>query len=210
MEVDTSGEGFTKEANIICGAIMREEKWPLSFRCDGHLISEKMSKSTGNFKTSQQAIEAAQDEYRLSCGLNGMNQDSLADSDYAGNSERFRYKISLDKRDRSDHYSSTYQGNGIVPVERNEPDDMVMNEEIHSSGEEDIDADHEDYDLEHSKHEENEERQRNGIQTHKKKLRSPASTGIMKHATEKSAMSLGENLWVNVDFHTAVSMLQQA
>lgn len=54
------------------------------------------------------------------------------------------------------------QGNGTV--ERNEPDDMVMNDEIHSSGEEDIDADHEDYDLEHSEHEENEEWQRNGNQ----------------------------------------------
>lgn len=56
------------------------------------------------------------------------------------------------------------QGNGKLPDERNEPDDMVMNENIHSSGEEDIDVDHEDYDLEHSEHEENEEWQRNGNQ----------------------------------------------
>uniref|UniRef100_A0A0C9RNJ6 leucine--tRNA ligase n=1 Tax=Wollemia nobilis TaxID=56998 RepID=A0A0C9RNJ6_9CONI len=40
-------------------AIMSEEKWPRSFRCNGHLMlnSEKMSKSTGNFKTLSQAIE---------------------------------------------------------------------------------------------------------------------------------------------------------
>ncbi|KAI4380440.1 hypothetical protein MLD38_006631 [Melastoma candidum] len=40
-------------------AIMRREHWPLGFRCNGHLMlnSEKMSKSTGNFKTLRQAIE---------------------------------------------------------------------------------------------------------------------------------------------------------
>ncbi|KAH9320447.1 hypothetical protein KI387_015086 [Taxus chinensis] len=40
-------------------AILPEEKWPRSFRCNGHLMlnSEKMSKSTGNFKTLRQAIE---------------------------------------------------------------------------------------------------------------------------------------------------------
>ncbi|GLJ54348.1 hypothetical protein SUGI_1166650 [Cryptomeria japonica] len=40
-------------------AILPEEKWPRSFRCNGHLMlnSEKMSKSTGNFRTLRQAIE---------------------------------------------------------------------------------------------------------------------------------------------------------
>jgi len=40
-------------------AIFPKEKWPRSFRCNGHLMlnSEKMSKSTGNFKTLHQAIE---------------------------------------------------------------------------------------------------------------------------------------------------------
>lgn len=40
-------------------AIWREKYWPRGFRCNGHLLlnSEKMSKSTGNFKTLQEAIE---------------------------------------------------------------------------------------------------------------------------------------------------------
>eukprot|EP00252_Welwitschia_mirabilis_P016916 TRINITY_DN37672_c0_g1_i1.p1 TRINITY_DN37672_c0_g1~~TRINITY_DN37672_c0_g1_i1.p1 ORF type:complete len:1138 (+),score=208.54 TRINITY_DN37672_c0_g1_i1:127-3540(+) len=40
-------------------AIFPQHKWPRAFRCNGHLMlnSEKMSKSTGNFKTLRQAIE---------------------------------------------------------------------------------------------------------------------------------------------------------
>jgi leucyl-tRNA synthetase len=36
----------------------QQQYWPLAFRCNGHLLlnAEKMSKSTGNFKTLQQAI----------------------------------------------------------------------------------------------------------------------------------------------------------
>eukprot|EP00976_Prorocentrum_cordatum_P035827 728679-Prorocentrum_minimum.AAC.1 len=36
-----------------------QEHWPRAFRCNGHLLlnKEKMSKSTGNFKTLKQAIE---------------------------------------------------------------------------------------------------------------------------------------------------------
>ena len=39
-------------------AIFPQKHWPLSYRCNGHLTlnGEKMSKSTGNFKTLQQAI----------------------------------------------------------------------------------------------------------------------------------------------------------
>ncbi|WCJ19245.1 Leucine--tRNA ligase cytoplasmic [Euphorbia peplus] len=40
-------------------AIMSKDHWPRGFRCNGHIMlnSEKMSKSTGNFRTLTQAIE---------------------------------------------------------------------------------------------------------------------------------------------------------
>ncbi|XP_010692415.2 leucine--tRNA ligase, cytoplasmic isoform X1 [Beta vulgaris subsp. vulgaris] len=40
-------------------AIMDKHHWPRGFRCNGHILlnSEKMSKSTGNFRTLRQAIE---------------------------------------------------------------------------------------------------------------------------------------------------------
>ncbi|XP_074263080.1 leucine--tRNA ligase, cytoplasmic-like [Silene latifolia] len=40
-------------------AIMEKRHWPQGFRCNGHILlnSEKMSKSTGNFRTLKQAIE---------------------------------------------------------------------------------------------------------------------------------------------------------
>ncbi|XP_078443905.1 ATP binding/leucine-tRNA ligases/aminoacyl-tRNA ligase [Wolffia australiana] len=40
-------------------ALLPEKHWPLGFRCNGHIMlnSEKMSKSTGNFKTLRQSIE---------------------------------------------------------------------------------------------------------------------------------------------------------
>ncbi|XP_074292782.1 leucine--tRNA ligase, cytoplasmic-like isoform X1 [Silene latifolia] len=40
-------------------AIMDKRHWPRGFRCNGHILlnSEKMSKSTGNFRTLRQAIE---------------------------------------------------------------------------------------------------------------------------------------------------------
>ncbi|XP_057990057.1 leucine--tRNA ligase, cytoplasmic isoform X1 [Hevea brasiliensis] len=40
-------------------AIMQKHHWPRGFRCNGHIMlnSEKMSKSTGNFRTIRQAIE---------------------------------------------------------------------------------------------------------------------------------------------------------
>lgn len=42
-------------------AFRLQEKWPLGFRSNGHLMlnSEKMSKSTGNFKTLKQAVGQA-------------------------------------------------------------------------------------------------------------------------------------------------------
>ncbi|XP_031487982.1 leucine--tRNA ligase, cytoplasmic [Nymphaea colorata] len=40
-------------------ALLPKKLWPRSFRCNGHIMlnSEKMSKSTGNFRTLRQAIE---------------------------------------------------------------------------------------------------------------------------------------------------------
>eukprot|EP00262_Sarcandra_glabra_P007379 TRINITY_DN20126_c0_g1_i1.p1 TRINITY_DN20126_c0_g1~~TRINITY_DN20126_c0_g1_i1.p1 ORF type:complete len:1097 (+),score=206.89 TRINITY_DN20126_c0_g1_i1:282-3572(+) len=40
-------------------ALLPDHHWPRGFRCNGHIMlnSEKMSKSTGNFKTLRQAIE---------------------------------------------------------------------------------------------------------------------------------------------------------
>ncbi|MED6185833.1 hypothetical protein PIB30_060799 [Stylosanthes scabra] len=40
-------------------AVMVKHHWPLGFRCNGHIMlnSQKMSKSTGNFRTLRQAIE---------------------------------------------------------------------------------------------------------------------------------------------------------
>ncbi|KAL6228149.1 hypothetical protein ACLB2K_002103 [Fragaria x ananassa] len=40
-------------------AIMSKKHWPRGFRCNGHIMlnAEKMSKSTGNFRTLRQAIE---------------------------------------------------------------------------------------------------------------------------------------------------------
>ncbi|KAI3879279.1 hypothetical protein MKW92_048286 [Papaver armeniacum] len=40
-------------------ALLPQHHWPRGFRCNGHIMlnSEKMSKSTGNFKTLRQAIE---------------------------------------------------------------------------------------------------------------------------------------------------------
>ncbi len=49
-------------------AIWPEEQSPRSFRCNGHLLlnAEKMSKSTGNFKTLEQAVrEYSADAMRL-------------------------------------------------------------------------------------------------------------------------------------------------
>lgn len=39
-------------------AMWPREKWPLAYRCNGHLLldNEKMSKSTGNFKTLQEGV----------------------------------------------------------------------------------------------------------------------------------------------------------
>ncbi|MCL7034125.1 hypothetical protein MKW94_024962 [Papaver nudicaule] len=40
-------------------ALLPEHRWPRGFRCNGHIMlnSEKMSKSTGNFKTLREAIQ---------------------------------------------------------------------------------------------------------------------------------------------------------
>nr|GEW13240.1 leucine--tRNA ligase, cytoplasmic [Tanacetum cinerariifolium] len=86
-------------------AIFPEKHWPLGFKCNGHsmLNCQKVSKLTGNFRTLKQAIDdfstdatrfsladagdalksrfydlqAVRDEYRVFCGLSGMNCDLL-------------------------------------------------------------------------------------------------------------------------------------
>ncbi|GLJ55026.1 hypothetical protein SUGI_1181220 [Cryptomeria japonica] len=57
MVVDSMGISLfmLQEENIICGATLPEEKWPCLFSYNWHPISEKMSKSIGNFKNLRQA-----------------------------------------------------------------------------------------------------------------------------------------------------------
>lgn len=45
-------------------------KWPRSIRCNGHLLlnSEKMSKSTGNFKTLNEVRGPGRGAGRMECG----------------------------------------------------------------------------------------------------------------------------------------------
>jgi len=63
-------------------AIFPKKLWPRSFRCNGHLMlnNEKMSKSTGNFKTLKQAIEEySADAMRISLADAG---DGLDDANF--------------------------------------------------------------------------------------------------------------------------------
>eukprot|EP00241_Pyramimonas_parkeae_P014751 CAMPEP_0114293780 /NCGR_PEP_ID=MMETSP0059-20121206/9775_1 /TAXON_ID=36894 /ORGANISM="Pyramimonas parkeae, Strain CCMP726" /LENGTH=1084 /DNA_ID=CAMNT_0001415513 /DNA_START=16 /DNA_END=3270 /DNA_ORIENTATION=- len=63
-------------------AIFKPDHWPRSFRCNGHLMlnSEKMSKSTGNFKTLKQAIEEySSDAMRMALADAG---DGLEDANF--------------------------------------------------------------------------------------------------------------------------------
>ncbi|KAL4854122.1 Leucine--tRNA ligase [Chlorella vulgaris] len=60
----------------------QEQYWPRSMRCNGHLLlnAEKMSKSTGNFKTLQQAIaEYSSDAMRIALADAG---DALDDANF--------------------------------------------------------------------------------------------------------------------------------
>ncbi|GLJ45518.1 hypothetical protein SUGI_0958330 [Cryptomeria japonica] len=60
-DLRVSGKDFIQNHLTFCIynhiAILPEEKWVCLFRCNWHLIFEKMSKSTGNFKNLRQAIE---------------------------------------------------------------------------------------------------------------------------------------------------------
>eukprot|EP00854_Cymbomonas_tetramitiformis_P006329 gene6329-7584_t len=63
-------------------AIFEEKHWPRGFRCNGHLMlnGEKMSKSTGNFKTLRQAIgEYSSDAMRIALADAG---DGLEDANF--------------------------------------------------------------------------------------------------------------------------------
>ena len=64
-------------------ALLPKHHWPGAFRCNGHLMlnSEKMSKSTGNFRTLSQAIEEfSSDATRFALADAG---DSLDDANFA-------------------------------------------------------------------------------------------------------------------------------
>mmetsp|Transcript_28742 Transcript_28742/g.68650 ORF Transcript_28742/g.68650 Transcript_28742/m.68650 type:complete len:1574 (-) Transcript_28742:8-4729(-) len=68
-------------------AIFPEDKWPKSMRTNGHVLlnGEKMSKSTGNFKTLKQAIaEYSADGMRFALALSGDgNEDANFEHDVA-------------------------------------------------------------------------------------------------------------------------------
>ncbi|KAH7279053.1 hypothetical protein KP509_37G003200 [Ceratopteris richardii] len=63
FDVRVSGKDLIQNHLTFCiynhTAVFTREKWPKSMRCNGFLMlnSEKMSKSTGNFRTLRQAIE---------------------------------------------------------------------------------------------------------------------------------------------------------
>ncbi|ONI36349.1 hypothetical protein PRUPE_1G582000 [Prunus persica] len=63
FDIRVSGKDLIQNHLTFCiynhTAIMPKKHWPRGFRCNGHIMlnSEKMSKSTGNFRTIRQAIE---------------------------------------------------------------------------------------------------------------------------------------------------------
>ncbi|KAJ3694012.1 hypothetical protein LUZ60_009492 [Juncus effusus] len=63
FDLRVSGKDLIQNHLTFCiynhAALMPKRHWPRGFRCNGHLMlnSEKMSKSTGNFRTLRQAIE---------------------------------------------------------------------------------------------------------------------------------------------------------
>ncbi|XP_059632174.1 leucine--tRNA ligase, cytoplasmic-like [Cornus florida] len=63
FDLRTSGKDLIQNHLTFCiynhTALLRKRHWPRGFRCNGHIMlnSEKMSKSTGNFRTIRQAIE---------------------------------------------------------------------------------------------------------------------------------------------------------
>ncbi|KAL9997480.1 putative leucine--tRNA ligase [Helianthus debilis subsp. tardiflorus] len=63
VDLRVSGKDLIQNHLTFCiynhTAIFPKEHWPRGFRCNGHIMlnSEKMSKSTGNFRTLKQAIE---------------------------------------------------------------------------------------------------------------------------------------------------------
>jgi leucyl-tRNA synthetase len=64
FDIRVSGKDLINNHLTFClynhTALFPEDKWPRAMRTNGHLMlnSEKMSKSTGNFKTLRQAIGA--------------------------------------------------------------------------------------------------------------------------------------------------------
>jgi leucyl-tRNA synthetase len=75
FDIRVSGKDLINNHLTFClynhTALFPEEKWPRGMRTNGHLMlnSEKMSKSTGNFKTLRQAVGA--------CALGPLNIRAL-------------------------------------------------------------------------------------------------------------------------------------
>ena len=73
--------------------VARRDKWPKSIRCNGHLLlnSEKMSKSTGNFKTLNQAVhEYSADAMRIALADAGDGVDDANFEDTVANAAILR------------------------------------------------------------------------------------------------------------------------
>ncbi|KAM0940181.1 putative leucine--tRNA ligase [Dioscorea sansibarensis] len=86
FDLRVSGKDLIQNHLTFCiynhAAILPKHQWPRGFRCNGHIMlnSEKMSKSTGNFRTLQQAIEEfSSDATRFSLADAG---DGLDDANF--------------------------------------------------------------------------------------------------------------------------------
>jgi len=82
FDIQVSGKDLIQNHLTFCiynhTALLPEHHWPLGFRCNGHLMlnSEKMSKSTGNFLTLEDAIKKCSSDatrYALADAGDGMD-----------------------------------------------------------------------------------------------------------------------------------------
>ncbi|KAI3848056.1 hypothetical protein MKX03_026841 [Papaver bracteatum] len=80
-------------------ALLPKHQWPRGFRCNGHILlnSEKMSKSTGNFKTLRQSIEdvsADATRFALADAGDGMDDANFVDDTSTNAIKRLTNEIS--------------------------------------------------------------------------------------------------------------------
>jgi len=87
FDIRVSGKDLIQNHLTFCiynhTALLPEHHWPLGFRCNGHLMlnSEKMSKSTGNFLTLEDAIKKYSSDatrYALADAGDGMDDANFA------------------------------------------------------------------------------------------------------------------------------------